>query len=298
VCPPKKVEKKSPMNPTEQSFETELLVGVGVEGCSFVVVAKLDALAVDDMGASNMNGSLRSRLAGAGSGGADHLYEPSSYVIEDEVEVSEVDAGDIEVIEEGPGEKVLAELATASAENGASCPGPKASMLQLAAFSRYRTSLEEITICPLIQMLKPPSFCPGVLSQMSCRIVVHSPRGNFQAPRPILRPQSLLQMDLGGVLQRAGVCLSLGTYYRQRRQTGVVTHQVELALAILSPHHASAKTARSQHCKSGWHLLGRCISARTPFMTAIQTRKFASFDKVKIGGEVYRILQGGVVRDR
>jgi hypothetical protein len=43
-------------------------------------------------------------------------------------------------------------------------------------------------------------------------MVVQSPRANFQAPRPILRPQSLLQMDLGGVEHNAGVCLSFGTY--------------------------------------------------------------------------------------
>lgn len=83
---------------------------------------------------------------------------------------------------------------------------------QERAFSRYRTSLAVMTSLPLIQMLKPPSLTPGVLSQMSCRIVVQSPKANVQAPRPMERPYSESHMDFGGVEQSEGVCLSFGTY--------------------------------------------------------------------------------------
>jgi hypothetical protein len=63
------------------------------------------------------------------------------------------------------------------------------------AFSRYRTSFAVMTSLPLIQTLNPPSLTPGVLSQMSCLIVVQSPFANVQAPRPMDRPYSELQID-------------------------------------------------------------------------------------------------------
>lgn len=61
-------------------------------------------------------------------------------------------------------------------------------LTQVFKFSRYRTSLALRTRLPLIQMLKPPSLTPGVLSQISCRIVVQSPLAKVHAPLPIDRP--------------------------------------------------------------------------------------------------------------
>lgn len=84
--------------------------------------------------------------------------------------------------------------------------------VQAAAFSLYRTSLADMTKFPLIQMLNPPSLSPGVFNQMSCRMVVQSPRGNVQAPRPMERPYSESQTDLGGVEHSEADCLSFGTY--------------------------------------------------------------------------------------
>lgn len=122
----------------------------------------------DGDGAANRNGSLTSRLTivGVGSSGADHLYEPSSNVIEVELDVlaaATITRLVTELLIELISELVIVvatelDTALASAEKGASCPAPRVSMLQLAAFSRYRTSLEAIKSWPLIQILKPPSF--------------------------------------------------------------------------------------------------------------------------------------------
>lgn len=95
----------------------------------------------------------------------------------------------------------------------------------------------------MIQTLNPPSFKPGVLSQISWRIVVQSPLGNVHAPRPMDRPYSELQIDWGGVEHSWGVCLSFGTYCREHltAHAGQFAYEVELALAASAPHDSGGE---------------------------------------------------------
>jgi hypothetical protein len=80
------------------------------------------------------------------------------------------------------------------------------------------------------QMLNPPFATPGVFSQMSCVIVVHSPVLKVQDPRPIDIPYTALQSGVyepespvpgrpshnaqenGLSVHSAGTCFARGAY--------------------------------------------------------------------------------------
>ena len=89
------------------------------------------------------------------------------------------------------GEGLISDAAASLKSSSSAFKGSR----QVLAFSRYLISFAFIASRPLIQILIPPSFCPGVLSQTSWRIVVQFPGAKVQLPRPIERPYSESHTD-------------------------------------------------------------------------------------------------------
>jgi hypothetical protein len=109
---------------------------------------------------------------------------------DDVVEIDEMIAL-VELLLEAEELEIEADVEVAISSKSSSLTGisdEESVLTQVFKFSRYRTSLALRTRLPLIQILNPPSLTPGVLSQMSCRIVVQSPLAKVHAPLPIERP--------------------------------------------------------------------------------------------------------------